>query len=396
MLLLAGSVAVHQLVYGLAGVRPDEHVHAYLSWLAPALFALLVLGLAELALRVARAHDDPAPPPRGRALWPVLSALLLAIFVAQESTETLLAPDGGHVHALNELVLGHGLWTAAPIALLVGAVLALALRGAVAVPRGAWRSSRPPRARRPRRPGTARASSSAVARRATSSARCSPAGRLPPSSEHEEQHRSAGTRRARPCARPRALRRQLREEPLPMHTRAIAAAAALTAALAAAPAQAHVTLQPGEVPAGGFTRLDVRVPNERDDAGTTKVQVQFPPGFASVSTEPKPGWKMAVKKRKAEVPVELHGEKSDQEVDTVTFIATGGTRDRSRRVRRLRHVARHAGEARGSPDVQGAADLRGRRGRPLDRRAGRRRAGPAGGSSQRSSRRRGPATRAPR
>ena len=61
-----------------------------------------------------------------------------------------------------------------------------------------------------------------------------------------------------------------------MHTRAIAAAAALTAALAAAPAQAHVTLQPGEVPAGGFTRLDVRVPNERDEAGTTKVAGPVP------------------------------------------------------------------------------------------------------------------------
>ena len=58
------------------------------------------------------------------------------------------------------------------------------------------------------------------------------------------------------------------------------AAAALLAALAfATAASAHVTLQPDEVPAGGFTRLDVRVPNERDDAGTTKVEVQFPPGF---------------------------------------------------------------------------------------------------------------------
>ena len=150
VLLLAGSVAVHQLVYGLAGVQPDEHVHAYLSWLTPALFGLLVLGLAELALRVARAHGDPAPPPRGRALWPVLSALLLAIFAAQESTETLLAPDGGHVHALNELVLGHGLWTAAPIALLVGAVLALALRGAAAVE--AWCLEIVPAAPRPKAP----------------------------------------------------------------------------------------------------------------------------------------------------------------------------------------------------------------------------------------------------
>ena len=38
------------------------------------------------------------------------------------------------------------------------------------------------------------------------------------------------------------------------------------------PRRAHVTLQPERVPAGGFTRLDVRVPNERDDAATTKVQ----------------------------------------------------------------------------------------------------------------------------
>ena len=44
-------------------------------------------------------------------------------------------------------------------------------------------------------------------------------------------------------------------------------------------ADAHVTLQPATAPAGGFARLDVRVPNERDDAGTTKVDVQLPPGF---------------------------------------------------------------------------------------------------------------------
>ena len=40
------------------------------------------------------------------------------------------------------------------------------------------------------------------------------------------------------------------------------------AARCPAAAQAHVTLQPNTAPAGGFTRLDVRVPNERDDAST--------------------------------------------------------------------------------------------------------------------------------
>ena len=50
-----------------------------------------------------------------------------------------------------------------------------------------------------------------------------------------------------------------------------------TAALALpAVAAAHVTLQPESVPAGTFTRLDVRVPNERDDAGTVKVDVELP------------------------------------------------------------------------------------------------------------------------
>ena len=64
-------------------------------------------------------------------------------------------------------------------------------------------------------------------------------------------------------------------------------AALATTALFAAPAaaQAHVTLQPSEAPAGGFTRLDVRVPNEEADKGTTKVQVQMPPGFAFASYE---------------------------------------------------------------------------------------------------------------
>ena len=45
---------------------------------------------------------------------------------------------------------------------------------------------------------------------------------------------------------------------------------------------------------GSFTRLDVRVPNERDDASTTKVEVQLPDGFASASYEPVPGWTVKV------------------------------------------------------------------------------------------------------
>ncbi len=91
----------------------------------------------------------------------------------------------------------------------------------------------------------------------------------------------------------------------------------------ASAASAHVTLQPTEVAPDAFTRLDVRVPNERDDAGTTKVEVQFPPGFAFVSTEPVPGWTADVKMRKAAKPIEAEGEKLTEEVDTITWTGDG-------------------------------------------------------------------------
>lgn len=67
--------------------------------------------------------------------------------------------------------------------------------------------------------------------------------------------------------------------------------------LAPAAASAHVTLQPDSAPAGGFTRLDVRVPNERDDKGTTKVVVQFPTGFEHASYEPVAGWDVEVERK---------------------------------------------------------------------------------------------------
>ena len=78
------------------------------------------------------------------------------------------------------------------------------------------------------------------------------------------------------------------------------------------------------MPAGGFTRLDVRVPNERDNASTTKVEVQFPPGFTTVSTEPVPGWTITVKRTKlAESQVNDEGEKVTDRVDTITWTGDG-------------------------------------------------------------------------
>lgn len=94
----------------------------------------------------------------------------------------------------------------------------------------------------------------------------------------------------------------------------------LAAALLVAPAAgAHVTVQPEELVAGDFSRIDVRVPTERDNASTTKVVMEMPPGFLFVSSEPVPGWNIEIEKRKLDKPVEQFGEKITEEVGTITF-----------------------------------------------------------------------------
>jgi uncharacterized protein len=97
-----------------------------------------------------------------------------------------------------------------------------------------------------------------------------------------------------------------------------------TALVLASAAQGHVTVQPDRAPAGGFVRLDVRVPDERDDASTTRVAVQLPDGFADASYEPIPGWTVKVKKTKLTKPIKTdEGEVTDG-VKQVTWTSRRG------------------------------------------------------------------------
>lgn len=89
-------------------------------------------------------------------------------------------------------------------------------------------------------------------------------------------------------------------------------------------AGAHVTLQPSEAAAGGYTVLDVRVPNETDGAATTKVDVQFPPGFAFASYQPVDGWSAQVRMEKLAEPLSHHGEEVTEGVARITWTADGG------------------------------------------------------------------------
>jgi uncharacterized protein len=101
----------------------------------------------------------------------------------------------------------------------------------------------------------------------------------------------------------------------------IATTATVLALAAPAAAQAHVTLQPNTAKAGAYTRLDVRVPNERDDASTNKVEVQFPEGFAAASFEPVPGWDVKVAKKQLDTPIQTADGELTEGVDTITWTA---------------------------------------------------------------------------
>jgi MYXO-CTERM domain-containing protein len=101
--------------------------------------------------------------------------------------------------------------------------------------------------------------------------------------------------------------------------------AALVAALALpAAAWAHVTVHPNALPSGGFTVIDVNVPNELGGPATTKVDVQFPSGFIFLSTKPVSGWKSTVKYRKLAKPVTVYGEQHTTEVDRVIWTSSRG------------------------------------------------------------------------
>lgn len=111
-----------------------------------------------------------------------------------------------------------------------------------------------------------------------------------------------------------------REERIQMKAKSPVAAALLALALLVpATAEAHVTVQPNETPEGAYTVLDVRVPNETDNADTTKVAVQLPEGFGEVSYQAVPGWGVKVVHDKLKKPIETDDGPVTEGVSEVIF-----------------------------------------------------------------------------
>ncbi len=133
----AAALVVHQLRYALAfGDGAPQALsaqgHAYLTSLAPWLVLLATLSIGASLGGLARrwaARPSGAQTRRhvGLRVWVAATLALVAIYAGQELLEGALA--SGHAAGLAG-VFGGGGWWAIPAALLVGGMLALALRGA--------------------------------------------------------------------------------------------------------------------------------------------------------------------------------------------------------------------------------------------------------------------------
>ncbi|MGW2596016.1 YcnI family copper-binding membrane protein [Streptomyces klenkii] len=107
----------------------------------------------------------------------------------------------------------------------------------------------------------------------------------------------------------------------------IGAVAAGAVLLLAGPASAHVSVQPGTAEKGGYSTIAFKVPNEKDNASTVKLEVTLDPKhpLASVMPQPVPGWEVKVEKAKLDKPLQMHGKTIDEAVSKITW--TGGKID---------------------------------------------------------------------
>lgn len=103
---------------------------------------------------------------------------------------------------------------------------------------------------------------------------------------------------------------------------AVAAAAAAALAFPAA-ASAHVTVNPNTATQGGYTKVTFRVPNERDDASTTKVEIALPTDkpIASVSLRPVQGWTTVAENGKLATPIKTDDGEITEAVVKITWTA---------------------------------------------------------------------------
>lgn len=139
--LSAAALALHQLRYLADGPAATlaRDGHGYLALVAPLIAVLCAVALAHLA----GAWQRELPPGRRfplLRLWLASTFALLAVFTCQEALETVLSPSRDGPIAMADA----GGWLAIPLALALGFLVALLLRGADALLAARVRPTRAP------------------------------------------------------------------------------------------------------------------------------------------------------------------------------------------------------------------------------------------------------------
>ncbi|GAA1806517.1 YcnI family protein [Luedemannella flava] len=106
---------------------------------------------------------------------------------------------------------------------------------------------------------------------------------------------------------------------------ALAAVGAVVLATAS-PAAAHVTVNAANATQGGYAKVAFRVPNERDNAGTVKLEISLPADapVASVSLRPQAGWTATTEKTTLATPLKVHDREVKEVVSKITWTADKG------------------------------------------------------------------------
>ena len=103
-------------------------------------------------------------------------------------------------------------------------------------------------------------------------------------------------------------------------------AAAVAALAFPATASAHVTVNPNTATQGGYTKVTFRVPNEKDDASTTKLEIAIPTDkpIASVSLKPVQGWTAVTENSKLATPIKTDDGEITEAISKITWTASAG------------------------------------------------------------------------
>lgn len=104
----------------------------------------------------------------------------------------------------------------------------------------------------------------------------------------------------------------------------VGAAAAVAVLAVPAVASAHVTANPNTAQQGGYATISFQVPNERDNASTTQLEVDFPADhpLASVATRAVPGWTAQVQTTPLAHPITTDDGQVTEAVSKIVW--TGG------------------------------------------------------------------------